>query len=102
MAQYKVCSNSQSYCIGGGSVRKLPTVYWTFFRPCDFSFDKRIADGATSNPCVSKPAVAQARTSWPVPQPGTQTVPRGRSGCAARKSTRPGEGAPFSHGTSPV
>src|SRR6185436_19312527 len=62
----------------------------------------RIADGARSNPQASNPALAQARTSCPVPQPGTATAPRGRSGWDVRKSSKPGDGSPFSHGMSPV
>jgi len=53
-----------------------------------------------SKPKALNPARAHASTSWPVPQPGTHTAPRGNSGCAARKFTRPGDGAPFSHGIS--
>ncbi len=59
-----------------------------------------MAEGAMSQPKASNPALAQARTSWPVPQPGTQTDPRFKSGCAAKKSTRPGDGSPFSQGMS--
>ena len=59
------------------------------------------AEGAKSRPTTSKPARAKATTSCPVPQPGTNTVPRGSSGCAARKSTKPGAGSPLSHRVSP-
>jgi hypothetical protein len=55
-----------------------------------------------SQPATVNPAAAQTRASWPVPQPGTSTLPRGNFGRAARKSTNPGEAAPFSHGMSPL
>jgi hypothetical protein len=67
-----------------------------------FSAASRIALGAMSQPVTANPVPAQTRASCPVPQPGTSTLPRANFGRAARKSTRPGEGAPFSHGMSPL
>src|ERR1035441_884647 len=76
-----------------GRKRRAVRVGVGISRPDGFSSASAIALGAMSKPKAAKPAAAKAWTSWPVPQPGTPTFPRFKSGCTTRKSTRPGDGA---------
>jgi hypothetical protein len=134
---YRLCGerSDRMECRGGACYQMCfqletvaPELFWTFQQElCTdggrngllhrFEAGSRMALGAKSQPWTWKPARAHSRTSWPVPQPGTQTeggsgnapvdpgwISEGpapfKRGCAARKSTRPGDGSPFSHGMS--
>src|SRR5256886_49542 len=68
MAQYSVCSKTQSKRNGGSSLRKSSSAN-PAFNPASAvrAFASWMADGARSQPKASNPALAHPRTSWPAP-----------------------------------
>ena len=105
IAQKQVCSQTQSHVPRSvsGNAKRSPTQYCSAAL-CGCRWQAVIAAGERSRPIGFDvgSAAAIARTSCPVPQPGTKTVPVMLPGWPRSQATRGGAASPLSQGVSPI